>query len=182
MYSDISLNSPRKANSCNKHLIHVYFSHISQSHVVEQWVLHHQGIQEPKVPLSAPRFLGLHSLSDHVWSGEERKRVRGLGENLGTLGTWKVQVFPIQSPLAEIPPCGPINFLGNVVSLESRRKMKGVYLCHMNYKWKFFVSLISCQSSNQTELGSASGRPIYQLYIWPWTSYTNFWSLILLHS
>ena len=54
-------------------IIHVYFSHISQSHVVQQWVLHHQGIQGPEVPLLAPRFLGIHSLSDHVWSEEERE-------------------------------------------------------------------------------------------------------------
>lgn len=50
-------------------------------------------------------------------------------------------ITPTQSPLAATPPCGPTYFLGNVVSLESRRKMKGVNLCHMNYKWQFFVSL-----------------------------------------
>ena len=144
MYSDISLNSPRKANSCNKHLPNntcLFLTHFTEPccPAVGSASPRHSGTQVASIGSMIPR--ASQSFRPCLIR-RRRKRVRGLGEKLGMLGTWKVQVSPPPKVLwPQTPPCGPTYFLGNVVSLESRRKMKGVNLCHMNYKWQFFLSL-----------------------------------------
>ena len=88
MYSDISLNSPRKANSCSKHLPNntcLFLTHFTEpcGPAVGSASPRHSGTRGASIGATIPR----DSQSFRPCVIRRRKRVRGLGEKLGMLGT-----------------------------------------------------------------------------------------------